>query len=152
MPAPLSEICYLDAVLTFNAFFAHLQLQQNALTAQEQAKVANEKLSTLSTTGKSKQVLFLLSSSCTVPLFVTRHIVGILVCFQIFLQPFDVTAWFIACNFQEVAYEFLCNVLVETRGINVEMDQSRSSLDSALSFIDELCQNLSTMSQSILVC
>ncbi|XP_062200040.1 kinesin-like protein KIN-7I isoform X5 [Phragmites australis] len=81
------------------------ELQQNALTAQEQAKVANEKLSTLSTTGKSKQ---------------------------------------------EVAYEFLCNVLVETRGINVEMDQSRSSLDSALSFIDELCQNLSTMSQSIL--
>ncbi|CAN6217692.1 unnamed protein product [Urochloa humidicola] len=81
------------------------ELQQNTLAAQEQAKVANEKLSTLFATTKSKQ---------------------------------------------EVACRFLSNLLMETRGINLEMDQLRSSAESALSFIDELCQNLLPMAQGIL--
>uniref|UniRef100_K3ZQ54 Kinesin motor domain-containing protein n=1 Tax=Setaria italica TaxID=4555 RepID=K3ZQ54_SETIT len=81
------------------------ELQQNALAAQEQAKVANEKLSTLSANVKSNQ---------------------------------------------EVAYGFLSNVLMETRGITLETDQLGNSVDSALSFIDELCQNLLTMAQGIL--
>ncbi|CAN6204482.1 unnamed protein product [Urochloa humidicola] len=81
------------------------ELQQNALAAQEQAKAANEKLSTLSATVNSKQ---------------------------------------------EIAYGFLSNVLMETRGINLEVDQLRSSVEIALSFIDELCQNLLTMAQGIL--
>jgi centromeric protein E len=36
--------------------FSYLQLQQIALAAEEQTKVANENLSTLSATVKSKQV------------------------------------------------------------------------------------------------
>jgi hypothetical protein len=54
-------------------------------------------------------------------------------------------------NFQEVAFGFLSNVLMETRGISLEADQLGNSVDSALSFIDELCQNLLTMAQGILV-
>ncbi|CAN6166983.1 unnamed protein product [Urochloa humidicola] len=81
------------------------ELQQNTLAAQEQAKVANEKLSTLFATAKSKQ---------------------------------------------EVADGFLSNLLMETRGINLEMDQLRNSAESALSFIDELCQNLLMMAQGTL--
>uniref|UniRef100_A0A0A9CFZ3 Uncharacterized protein n=1 Tax=Arundo donax TaxID=35708 RepID=A0A0A9CFZ3_ARUDO len=81
------------------------ELQQNALAAREQAKVANEKLSILSITGKSKQ---------------------------------------------EAEYEFLSSILMETRGINVEMDQSRSSVDSVISFIDELSQNFSMIARGIL--
>ncbi|PAN12480.1 hypothetical protein PAHAL_2G267900 [Panicum hallii] len=81
------------------------KLQQNALAAQEQAKVANEKLSTLSATIKSNQ---------------------------------------------EVAYGFLSNVLMETEGINLGMHQLRNSVESALSFIDELSQNLLMMAQGIL--
>ncbi|KAJ1289705.1 hypothetical protein BS78_02G185200 [Paspalum vaginatum] len=81
------------------------ELQQNTLAAQEQAKVSNEKLATLSATEKSKE---------------------------------------------EVSYKFLSNVLIESQGINLEMDQSRSSVDSALSFIDELRQNLCMMAQGIL--
>ncbi|CAD6219253.1 unnamed protein product [Miscanthus lutarioriparius] len=50
---------------------------------------------------------------------------------------------------QELAYEFLSNLLTETQGINVEMDQWRNSIDVALSFIDELCQNLCIMAQGI---
>ncbi|XP_021308138.1 kinesin-like protein KIN-7I isoform X2 [Sorghum bicolor] len=50
---------------------------------------------------------------------------------------------------QELAYEFLSNLLMETQGINVELDQWRNSVDSALSFIDELCQNLCIMAQGI---
>ncbi|KAL6655574.1 hypothetical protein ACP70R_006400 [Stipagrostis hirtigluma subsp. patula] len=80
------------------------ELQHTALAAQEQAEVANEKLSTLSTTLKSEQ---------------------------------------------EVASEFLSNVLVATQGINVEMDQSRSSVDSALSFIDEFCRDICTLAQDV---
>ncbi|KAK3133349.1 hypothetical protein QOZ80_6AG0535400 [Eleusine coracana subsp. coracana] len=75
------------------------ELQQNALAAQEQVKVANEKISALST---------------------------------------------------EVEHDFISSVLVETRGINVELDQSRCSVDRALSFVDELNQNLSSMAQGIL--
>lgn len=41
---------------------------------------------------------------------------------------------------------------METQGINVELDQWRNSVDSALSFIDELCQNLCIMAQGIRVC
>jgi centromeric protein E len=40
---------------------------------------------------------------------------------------------------------------METQGINVEMDQWRNSVDSALSFIDELFQNLCIMAQGIRV-
>ncbi|RLN34346.1 centromere-associated protein E isoform X1 [Panicum miliaceum] len=80
------------------------KFQQNALAAQE-AKVANEKLSTLSATIKSNQ---------------------------------------------EVAYGFLSNVLMETEGINLEAHQLRNSVESALSFIDELSQNLLMMAQGIL--
>ncbi|CAL5088326.1 unnamed protein product [Urochloa decumbens] len=76
------------------------ELQQNALAAQEQAKAANEKLSTLSAT--------------------------------------------------EITCGFLSNLLMETRGINLAMDQSRNSVEIALSFVDELCQNLLTMAQGIL--
>ncbi|XP_020396532.1 kinesin-like protein KIN-7I isoform X4 [Zea mays] len=100
----------LDAVLvlatqqkvSFNEEYE--ELQQITLAAEEQAKVANENLSTLSATVKSKQ---------------------------------------------ELAYEFLGNLLMETQGINVEMDQWRNSVDSALSFIDELFQNLCIMAQGI---
>ncbi|XP_039795244.1 kinesin-like protein KIN-7I isoform X6 [Panicum virgatum] len=81
------------------------KLQQNALAAQEQAKVANEKVSTLSATIKSNQ---------------------------------------------EVAYGFLSNVLIETEGINLETHQLRNSVESALSFIDELSQNLLMMAQGVL--
>ncbi|CAL5081486.1 unnamed protein product [Urochloa decumbens] len=81
------------------------ELQQNALAAQEQAKAANEKLSTLSATVNSKQ---------------------------------------------EITCGFLSNLLMETRGINLAMDQSRNSVEIALSFVDELCQNLLTMAQGIL--
>jgi centromeric protein E len=54
-------------------------------------------------------------------------------------------------NFQEVAYGFLSNVLMETEGINLGMHQLRNSVESALSFIDELSQNLLMMAQGILV-
>ncbi|KAG2643473.1 hypothetical protein PVAP13_2KG337400 [Panicum virgatum] len=81
------------------------KLQQNALAAQEQAKVANEKLSTLSATIKSNQ---------------------------------------------EVAYGFLSNVLMETEGIHLETHQLRTSVESALSFIDELSQNRLMMAQGFL--
>uniref|UniRef100_A0A0D9XDU1 Kinesin motor domain-containing protein n=1 Tax=Leersia perrieri TaxID=77586 RepID=A0A0D9XDU1_9ORYZ len=81
------------------------ELQQNALVAQEQAKIANEKLSSLSTAGKSKQ---------------------------------------------EVAYEFLTGIFMETEGIAVQMDQSTRSVDNALSFIEELYQNLCMMAESII--
>ncbi|KAF0911415.1 hypothetical protein E2562_008293 [Oryza meyeriana var. granulata] len=81
------------------------ELQQNALVAQEQAKIANEKLSSLSTTGKSKQ---------------------------------------------EIAYECLTGISVETEGIAVQMDQSTRSIDNALSFIEELFQNLFMMAENII--
>jgi len=54
-------------------------------------------------------------------------------------------------NFQEVAYGFLSNVLIETEGINLETRQLRNSVESALSFIDELSQNLLMMAQGVLV-
>ncbi|KAG8056785.1 hypothetical protein GUJ93_ZPchr0002g24058, partial [Zizania palustris] len=81
------------------------ELEQNALVAQEQAKIANEKLSSLSTTGKSKQ---------------------------------------------EVAYELLTNIFVETEDLAMQMDQSTCSVDNALSFIEELFQNLFMMAESII--
>ncbi|TVU09549.1 hypothetical protein EJB05_43032 [Eragrostis curvula] len=80
------------------------ELQLNAVAAQEQLKVANEKLSTLSATEKSKQ---------------------------------------------EVEHDFLSSVLMEAQEINVEMDQSRCSVDRALFLVDELGQNLSSMAQGI---
>ncbi|KQJ90276.1 hypothetical protein BRADI_4g30490v3 [Brachypodium distachyon] len=80
------------------------ELQQNALAAQEQAKIANEKLSALSTTAKSKE---------------------------------------------ELLYEFFSNVLMETQGLAVQMDQSTHSVDNAISFIEELFQNLSKMAENI---
>ncbi|KAL6846556.1 hypothetical protein ACP4OV_024004 [Aristida adscensionis] len=52
-------------------------------------------------------------------------------------------------QWKEVAREFLNNVLMVTQGINAELDQSRCSVDSALSFIDELCQYLCTHAQGI---
>jgi len=54
-------------------------------------------------------------------------------------------------NFQEVAYGFLSNVLIETEGINLETHQLRNSVERALSFIDELSQNLLMMAQGVLV-
>ena len=54
-------------------------------------------------------------------------------------------------NFQEVAYGFLSNVLMETEGIHLETHQLRTSVESALSFIDELSQNLLMMAQGVLV-
>ncbi|KAF2916233.1 hypothetical protein DAI22_09g102500 [Oryza sativa Japonica Group] len=71
------------------------ELQQNALVAQEQAKIANEKLSK-----------------------------------------------------QEAAYEFLTGIFVETESIAVQMDQSTRSVDNALSFIEELFQNLFMMAKN----
>jgi centromeric protein E len=40
---------------------------------------------------------------------------------------------------------------METEGINLGMHQLRNSVESALSFIDELSQNLLMMAQGILV-
>uniref|UniRef100_J3MXJ1 Kinesin motor domain-containing protein n=1 Tax=Oryza brachyantha TaxID=4533 RepID=J3MXJ1_ORYBR len=82
------------------------ELQQNALVAQEQAKIANEKLSSLCTTGKFKQ---------------------------------------------EIAYEIFTGISVEIEGIAVQMDQSTHSVDSALSFIEELFKNLFMMAECIIV-
>jgi hypothetical protein len=62
----LKFVLHLEAVVTFHMLFAYLQLQQITLAAEEQAKVANENLSTLSATVKSKQV------PCY-PLTVTLH-------------------------------------------------------------------------------
>uniref|UniRef100_A0A0E0M1C2 Kinesin motor domain-containing protein n=1 Tax=Oryza punctata TaxID=4537 RepID=A0A0E0M1C2_ORYPU len=73
------------------------ELQQNALVAQEQTKIANEKLSK-----------------------------------------------------QEAAYEFLTGIFVETESIAVQMDQSTRSVDNALSFIEELFQNLFTMAKNFI--
>lgn len=140
------------------SLFAYFQLQQNALAAQEQVKVANEKISELSTTEKSKRVLSF-SLCCLLSPFVIHCIIGISVRFQIFLHAFWYH-WLIymtgyknntLCNFQEVEHDFISSVMLEARGINVELDQSRCSVDRALSFVDELNQNLSLMAQGVLV-
>ncbi|KAI5000921.1 hypothetical protein ZWY2020_010880 [Hordeum vulgare] len=80
------------------------ELHKNVLAAQEEAKIASEKLSALATIGKSKQ---------------------------------------------ELADEFLSNVLMETQGISVQMDQTTYSVDNAVSFIEELFQCLSAIAENV---
>jgi hypothetical protein len=55
------------------------------------------------------------------------------------------------CNFQETEHDFISSLLMEARGINMELDQSRCLVDHVLSLVDELNQNLSLMAQDILV-
>lgn len=52
---------------------------------------------------------------------------------------------------QEAAYEFLTGIFVETESIAVQMDQSTRSVDNALSFIEELFQNLFMMAKNFTV-
>ncbi|KAM0843491.1 hypothetical protein ACQ4PT_057675 [Festuca glaucescens] len=50
---------------------------------------------------------------------------------------------------QELAYEFLSKVSVETQGIGVQMDQMTHSVEGAISFIEELFQNHSVIAENV---
>ncbi|CAM0951394.1 unnamed protein product [Alopecurus aequalis] len=50
---------------------------------------------------------------------------------------------------QELACKFLSNVSMETQGIAVQMNQTTRSVDGAISFIEELFQNLSVVAENV---
>ncbi|KAM0895644.1 hypothetical protein ACQ4PT_023704 [Festuca glaucescens] len=50
---------------------------------------------------------------------------------------------------QELAYEFLSKVSMETQGIAVQMDQMTHSVDGATSFIEEFFQNHSVIAENV---